>query len=125
MTGEVRLGAVSVDCPDPAALGEFYKNILDLEVMFSTEEFVALQGVGVILTFQRVADHKPPTWPVGAVPKQLHLELAVADLDGQEARILALGATRADVQPNPDNWRVLIDPAGHPFCITNLIPENI
>ena len=54
--------------------------------------------------------------------KQLHLELAVSDLDAQEARIIALGATKAEVQPNPDHWRVLIDPAGHPFCITNLIP---
>lgn len=36
----------------------------------------------------------------------------------KESRILALGATRAEVQPNPDKWRVLIDPAGHPFCIT-------
>jgi hypothetical protein len=47
----------------------------------------------------------------------------VSDLDGQEARMLALGATKADVQPNPDNWRVLVDPAGHPFCITTLMPE--
>lgn len=86
MAGEVRLGAVSVDCPDPAALGGFYKNVLDLQAMFTSDEFVALQGAGVLLTFQRVADHKFPTWPVGAVPKQLHLELAVADLDGQEAR---------------------------------------
>lgn len=121
--GDVRVGAVSVDCPDPAALAEFYKNVLDLEVMFASDEFIALQGAAVLLTFQRVADHTPPTWPEGAVPKQLHLELAVSDLDSQEARILALGATKADVQPNPDNWRVLIDPAGHPFCITNLIPD--
>jgi catechol-2,3-dioxygenase len=122
MVEDVRLGAVSVDCPDPAALGEFYKCVLSLEVMFSTEDFLALQGTGVLLTFQRVADHQRPTWPDGTVPKQLHLELAVSDLDGQETRILALGATKAELQPNPDHWRVLIDPAGHPFCITNLIP---
>ena len=119
---DVRLGAISVDCPDPAVLGDFYKNVLSLEVMFSSEDFLALQGSGVLLTFQRVADHQPPTWPDGQVPKQLHLELAVSDLDAQETRILALGATKAGIQPNPDHWRVLIDPAGHPFCITNLIP---
>jgi hypothetical protein len=45
------------------------------------------------------------------------------DLDTEESRILALGATKAEVQPNPESWRVLIDPAGHPFCITTLIPE--
>jgi len=123
MAGNVRLGAVSVDCADPAGLAEFYQNVLDLQVLFAGDDFIALRGAGVFLTFQRVADHKPPNWPDGAVPKQLHLELAVSDLDGQEARMLALGATKADVQPNPDNWRVLIDPAGHPFCITTLMPE--
>ena len=123
MAGDVRLGAVSVDCADPAGLAEFYQNVLDLQVLFAGDDFIALRGAGVFLTFQRVADHKPPNWPDGTVPKQLHLELAVSDLDGQEARMLALGATKADVQPNPDNRRVLIDPAGHPFCITTLMPE--
>jgi len=55
------LGAVSVDCPDPAGLGDFYKNVLDLEVMFSSADFVALRGAGVLLTFQRVADHRRPS----------------------------------------------------------------
>ena len=52
---DVRLGAISVDCPDPALLGDFYKNVLSLEVMFSSEDFLALQGTGVLFTFQRVA----------------------------------------------------------------------
>jgi hypothetical protein len=30
---------------------------------------------------------------------------------------------RADVQPSPDRWRVLLDPAGHPFCLSVQIPE--
>ena len=75
--GGVQLGAVTVDCPDPAGLGDLYKNVLDLEVMFSSADFVALQGAGVFLTFHRVADHQCPTWPNGPVPKQLHLELRV------------------------------------------------
>ena len=121
--GDVRLGAVTVDCPDPTGLGDFYKNVLNLEVMFSTANFVALQGAGVLLTFHRIDNHQRPTWPAGPVPKQLHLELGVSDLDAAETRILSLGATKAEIQPNPDNWRVLIDPAGHPFCITTLLPE--
>ena len=123
MTGPVRLGAISLDCADPPALADFYRQMLDLEEMFSTPDFVALKGAAVLLTFQRVADHRRPDWPDGPVPKQIHLELAAADLDSEEARIVGLGATKATVQPQPDNWRVLIDPAGHPFCITNLIPE--
>ena len=73
---------------------------------------------------QRVTDHVPPDWPDGPVPKQIHLELAVQDLESAESTALALGATKADRQPNPDHWRVLVDPAGHPFCITTLIPDD-
>jgi catechol 2,3-dioxygenase-like lactoylglutathione lyase family enzyme len=116
----IRLGAVAVDCPDPAALGEFYRSVLGCKVVLSTPDVVALEGPGILLSFERVADHRPPTWPGGTTPKQVHLDFAVAELDGEEARILALGATKAQEQPNPDKWRVLIDPAGHPFCITVL-----
>ncbi|WP_457160350.1 VOC family protein [Mycobacteroides abscessus] len=124
MTTTARLGAISIDCADPAALAQFYRQVLDLEVLFESEQFVALKVAAVLLTFQRVADHQPPQWPEGGVPKQLHLELAASDLDAEEARILGLGATKAEVQPNPSGWRVLVDPAGHPFCITNMIPEG-
>lgn len=124
MTTTARLGAISIDCADPAALAQFYRQVLDLEVLFESEQFVALKGAAVLLTFQRVADHQPPQWPEGGVPKQLHLELAASDLDAEEARILGLGATKAEVQPNPSGWRVLVDPAGHLFCITNMIPEG-
>jgi hypothetical protein len=49
--------------------------------------------------------------------------LAVDDLDDAEARALALGAAKAKMQPSPDRWRVLLDPAGHPFCRRTLIPD--
>ena len=118
MVVSIRLGAVAVDCPDPAALGDFYREVLGLKVVLSTADVVALEGSGFLLSFERVEDHRPPTWPGGQMPKQLHLDLAVANLDLEETRILALGATKAEIQPNPEKWRVLIDPAGHPFCIT-------
>jgi catechol 2,3-dioxygenase-like lactoylglutathione lyase family enzyme len=122
MTAIASLGAVSLDCDDPASLAQFYAELLGLEIGFSSDDFVALPTGGPWLTFQRVDHHQPPTWPADDVPKQLHLELAVTDLDEAEASTLALGATKADTQPDPDRWRVLVDPAGHPFCITTLIP---
>ena len=69
------------------------------------------------LGFIRVADYRPPTWPDPAQGKQIHLELGVDDLDAAQARLLALGAAEPAVQPQPDERRVLLDPAGHPFCI--------
>jgi hypothetical protein len=56
------------------------------------------------------------------VPKQLHLDLAVTDLDAAQSEAQRLGAAPAAVQPAPDRRRVLLDPAGHPFCLTTQIP---
>jgi catechol 2,3-dioxygenase-like lactoylglutathione lyase family enzyme len=118
-----RLGAVSLDADDPVPLADFYRRLLGLEIYWESEDFVSLRGAGVLLTFQRVADHRPPEWPTGSVPKQIHLELSVDDLDEAESAALALGAAKAEDQPAPDRWRVLIDPAGHPFCVTTIIPD--
>jgi hypothetical protein len=123
MTPLARLAAVSLDCPDPSKLGAFYAQLLELEVMADSADFVALKGAGIYLTMQRVADHRAPEWPEGDVPKQLHLELAVSDLEAAETLAIGLGATKAATQPSPNAWRVLIDPVGHPFCITTLIPD--
>ena len=119
-----KLGAVSLDSSDPTGLASFYRQLLDLEVFFESDDFVALKGAGILITTQRVPEHVAPSWPTGPAPKQLHLELAVTDLDQAEAAALALGAAKADTQPAPDRWRVLLDPAGHPFCITTLIPDT-
>jgi hypothetical protein len=123
MTAIARLGAVSLDSDDPNSLALFWRGLLELEVLFESVDFVALKGAGVLITTQRVANHQPPDWPETTIPKQIHLELAVTDLDGAEGRAVELGATKATTQPNPDVWRVLHDPAGHPFCLTTMIPD--
>jgi hypothetical protein len=118
-----RLAAVSLDASDPAVLAGFYRELLGLETFFESEDFVALKGGGILVTTQRVEGFERPDWPSGPRGKQLHLELAVTDLDDSETRAVAIGATKPDTQPNPDVWRVLLDPDGHPFCITTLIPD--
>ena len=47
---------------------------------------------------------------------QLHLDIGVQELEPAVARAVALGARRADLQPQHD-VRVMLDPAGHPFCL--------
>jgi hypothetical protein len=118
-----RLGSISLDCADPAALASFWAQLLGGEVAFSSDDFVAVKTDKGWLSTVRVPDHAAPTWPGGTVPKQMHLDLAVEDLDGAEAEAIRLGASRAQPQPQPDRWRVLIDPAGHPFCLTTQIPD--
>jgi hypothetical protein len=46
----------------------------------------------------------------------MHFDFQVGDLDSAVEDALALGATMAPAQPN-ENVRVLLDPAGHPFCL--------
>ena len=46
----------------------------------------------------------------------LHLDVEVSDLAASVAHALELGAELPDFQPQ-DDVRVLLDPAGHPFCL--------
>lgn len=124
MTAIARLGSVSCDAPDPGVLARFSAELLGVDVAFETEDFCAVKLTAQIwLSTQRVADDRPPEWPAGRVPQQIHLDLAVDDLDAAEAAAVAIGARRAETQPSPERWRVLVDPAGHPLCITTLLPE--
>jgi predicted enzyme related to lactoylglutathione lyase len=122
--GEIsKLGAVSLNCPDPHALAVFYSALLEKEITFESDDFSAIQLDNLWLTMQRVEGFKPSTWPASDTPSHVHLDFSVADLDSGQAAALAVGATLASEQPEPDRWRVLIDPVGHPFCITGLIPD--
>ncbi|GII96085.1 VOC family protein [Sinosporangium siamense] len=115
----IRLLSVDFDCPDPAELARFYGEALGLPVVYSSDDFVLLGREGSPgLGFIRVAGYRPPTWPDPSQGKQAHMELGVDDLEAAQARMLALGAVEPPVQPHPEQRRVLLDPAGHPFCLS-------
>jgi len=117
-----RYAAVTFDCSDPAELARFYGAFLGLSVVFSSDHFVLLGQEGAPgLGFNQLTDYRRPTWPDPAQEKQAHLEFGVDDLDTAESHLLSLGAEKPAHQPAPDRWRVLLDPAGHPFCITTLV----
>ncbi|MGH9132273.1 MAG: VOC family protein [Acidimicrobiales bacterium] len=118
-----RLGSIALDCAEPGPLAAFWADLLGGEVAFTSETFVAVKTDRGWLAAVRVDDYRAPSWPGASNPKQMHLDLAVDDLDQAEAEALRLGARRPDEQPSPDKWRVLLDPAGHPFCLTTQIPE--
>lgn len=111
--------AVVLDTPEPRALAEFYRALVGGEITYADDEWVNLRdGDTVVLSFQRVPDYQPPAWPDPGRPQQFHVDVTVPaeHVDDAERRVLALGATRHDVQPG-DNWRVFVDPVGHPFCL--------
>ena len=114
---EAKLGAIGLDCPEPRALAQFYAALMGVEPGFLSDDFAAFKAGGLWISMHRVDDYRPPRWPDPDAPQQMHLDLAVDDLDAGEATAIALGATKAAAQPAPDRWRVMLDPAGHPFCL--------
>lgn len=115
-----KLWSVTLDCAQPQELARFWAQALDGKVAYESDNFVGVElPGGTWIGAYRVDAYRPPEWPDGE-PKQFHLDLAVDDLDAAEQAALALGATKAQHQPEPGRWRVLLDPAGHPFCLTNM-----
>jgi hypothetical protein len=119
------LASISIDCPDPDALAPFYRGLLGLEEAFVTSDrgVIVLSGAGPMVTLMRVEAYVAPTWPAGPQHQQMHIDVAVDDLDSAVPAAIALGATEAAHQPAPDRWRVLLDPVGHPFCLSTVRPD--
>ncbi|MEA4944783.1 MAG: VOC family protein [Propionicimonas sp.] len=114
----VKMAMFTIDCADPKALGAFYRDLLGWQVTYDSDDAVMLSnGEGAALGFGRIENYQPPQWPDPGA-KQFHLDLDTADIPAAEARAVELGATVPEFQPG-QTWRVLLDPAGHPFCLAN------
>jgi catechol 2,3-dioxygenase-like lactoylglutathione lyase family enzyme len=114
------LTAAVLDTPDPQGLARFYQRLLGWPLDEDHPEWTTLRPAdgGAGLSFQREEDHVPPVWPAGPGERQMqvHLDIAVDDLDAAVAVAVEAGATVAGFQPQ-EHVRVCLDPAGHPFCL--------
>ena len=110
--------ALTIDCPDAEVqerLQHFYAQALGGNIVSGS-----VRARGWLLIFAVTPDYRPPTWPVGEVPKQMHFEWMVEDLDAAVRTMQGLGATLAAYQgPEDGGLRVMFDPAGHPFCVAS------
>ena len=112
-----RFPSLILDCDDPGRLATFYGALLDWKVSEDTGWAEIRNAAGdQCICFQRVDHYRPPQWPGQDVPQQMHLDVMVDDLDAAEEAAVQLGASRAEHQPGT-TFRVLLDPAGHPFCL--------
>lgn len=112
---------VTIDCADPRQEGAFWSAVLGWDLVYDDGTCAMLQGPTQALGFGRQDGYEAPGWPNDNGTKQSHLDLAVDDIPAVEARCLELGATLPAPQPaeaEGGTWRVLLDPAGHPFCLT-------
>lgn len=116
----MQLSATVLDSPDPQALGDFYARLLGWTVVTNEPDWVMVQPPAGRpgLSFQREEKYVPPIWPgeAGEQLMMMHLDILVDDLETAVAWAIETGARQADFQPQ-DDVRVMLDPAGHPFCL--------
>ncbi len=117
--GLVEWFAQTIDCDDAQAMARFYVGALGGRVTRRHEDGdTSVEAGGLLLNFRVVDSYRRPSWPSSDVPMQSHFELVVEDLDGARVSLVDLGATAA-TQPEPldPHLTVMLDPAGHPFCL--------
>jgi hypothetical protein len=116
----------ALDCANPVELAHFYSKITGLKVQPFSEgettetcEWLELldENNRTKMAFQLIDNYRKPTWPVGDLPQQAHMDFHAKDLDIAEKDLLDLGAIKTEFQPKPHRFRVYLDIAGHPFCI--------
>ena len=123
-----RLHLVVLDCPEPFELATFYAALTGIPVEtwpgHAPEDMAGIDLVHISepsLSFERVRDFTPPSWPDGPVPQQIHLDFVVDDLDGWWAHIQALDlptafGVRAPTPPVLQPWGLTVahvfDPSG-------------
>jgi hypothetical protein len=114
-----RFSELVVDSRDPEALAAFWAAVLDYRVLSREDGAVEIGpeagfwGSAPTLVFGPVPDPTP-----GKARLHIDLNATDRDQDAELERLLALGATRADVgQTGAEGWHVLADPEGNQFCL--------
>jgi hypothetical protein len=116
--GLVEWMALTIDCPDPSVMADFYAVLLGGTVTRRAVDEARVDADGRLIIFRAVPDYRPPTWPSSEVPLHSHFEYVVDDPHAAAQLLLPLGAGLARHQdPNDPDLIVMLDPAGHPFCL--------
>jgi hypothetical protein len=109
-----------VDAHDPRALGLWWRDALGWVVVNDEpDEFEIRPTADRLpgLLFVSVSEPK-------ATKNRLHLDFRPDDRDAEVERLLALGATRADIGQGEQTWTVLVDPEGNEFCVLGSRPPR-
>ena len=112
----VRLHHIVIDAHDLPRLARFWTQALGWKVLSERDHEIVIgadDNAPAGICFMPVSDPK-------TVKNRVHLDLttSAADRDREIERLLALGASRADVgQTGAESWTVLADPEGNEFCV--------
>ncbi len=124
---KIKMYSFTLDCIDPQELAQFYAALLKWDILRIDEDWVYVyapgtnQGAYPSILFQRNPEYRPPVWPEEpeAQQKMAHLDFAVNDLEKAVQYAIHCGASIAEEQFS-DQWSVMFDPAGHPFCLCQM-----
>ncbi|MEN3361240.1 MAG: hypothetical protein V7637_5222 [Mycobacteriales bacterium] len=115
-----RITELVLDCSDPDRLAAFWSGVLGYVETDREPDAVEIGPPGADaggllprLVFSRADEPKREKL-------RLHIDVNATDRDqdAELARLLALGATPADVgQTGGESWHVLADPEGNEFCL--------
>ena len=111
-TGPARIGAITIDCDDAAAMRSFYKEAVGGVDILGFDQSIRVGGMP--LNFRELEEWVRPTWPGGDMQVHFEFLVPVGQLEQEEARLISLGAQKS---PHQDRLIVFLDPAGHPFCL--------
>src|SRR5690606_46645 len=132
MAETMSVSSVTIGTPRPLKSARFYQRLLGWELSavdpppegVDTDagwaQVAAPDGTAGLrrINLEYEQEYTPPVWP--SVPGQqrvtTHLDIPTGDLEGSMRRAVEAGARPAEFQPQ-DDVRVLLDPAGHPFCL--------
>ena len=113
----IRLHALTFDCSDAAALGEFWAQALGQELDPGAGKQFASIGL-------HDAGRTEPRWCFVQVPEgkstknRMHPDLIAADLEAEVVRLVGLGASRKeDIKMGGMRWTTLLDPEGNEFDV--------
>lgn len=113
-----RLQLTALGCPDPEALAAFYSAVTGWPVGIATTTGCSSTPAAARGS---PSSSRPTTGPrSGPIPRTRSNCISTSrstTSDVGERAMLALGAVKTGVQPEPDAFRVFLDPAGHPFCL--------
>ena len=103
---------VVVNAADPVTLGRWWAEALGWVVVNDdAEEFEIRPRADQLPGLLFVSDGSLST------DNRLHLDFRPDDQAAEVARLLALGATRADIGQGEQSWTVMADPEDNLFCV--------
>jgi predicted enzyme related to lactoylglutathione lyase len=105
-----------LDCADPDELARFWSEAIGYTTIGGAGKYVMLvdaDGVKPKLLLQAVPEPK-------TAKNRMHLDIDTADVEGEVARLEALGAQRLEAGVRSEHgthWVIMADPEGNEFCV--------